>query len=1096
MEDWQLLQNYVGQNSEAAFRELVNRYINLVHSAARRQVQNELIAEEVTQAVFILLARKARGLRRDVIFSGWLFRTTRFVAARAIRAEQRRQRREQEAYQMQQLTHPDENWKRIAPVLDEALGHLGAADRNAVLLRFFNDKSFRETGAALGVSEDAAKKRVTRALEKLRLFFSKRGITFSAAILASALSSHAVTAAPVPLAMAVATKAIASGSVAAAALPTLVSDVLNSWHWAKLKLVGASLAVGIIAASLIVTFASPKQIDPREDSNLRASAAFNFTPTNADKSVDVPSLLTGVGNSKQEKVLIFRAVAADTGEPVGRAILSVNTVANGKWTQRYDLKTDTSGKCRVPYPKDTLRLDVGVLSTGWGARFATWVMDRNPIPPEYTLKVERLTNSIGGQLRDEAGQPVANAEILVSFHGTGDASARETPRERIGAMEEAPVAKTDFQGRWICVVIPTRNEGFEIHASHPDFRKTLVVSSAPQESLSKIKDEKVKQLWNGTLMTTMDRGLTFVGRVVDESGNGIAGAQITEGIQRKIFKTDFDGEFVIPKREKGEWKFTVSAEGYAPVRRKVEISQKMEPTIVQMKPGAVLRLKVVDGNGIAVPKATVGLEQWGEDLYTLGWNALSDSEGRIEWRSAPPGVKLELYSRKDGYCYTRNVWVEADGKEHSITLRKQLTVSGRATDSETGLPILEFKSFPGYGTDKYGWERLDTRHDTNGLFKITFTENKFPWRIRVEADGYEPAISGSLPENFVGELEMKLKRSNPDDQIRGTVLLPDSNPAVGADVALLTFEQGANLEQGRFKRRGSDNILTRTDAEGKFEFKPDANAHTIAAAHSSGFGRVRIRENSQSIIVQLSPWGKIDGRVRTRDGNWSGRQVTLTSPYSEAGFNVSFSVKSDADGRFLMEPVPAGNYTLYLNSGMGKSLTDATSVEVREGETTEGQVGGIGATIIGRFQFAGSSVPDWSKQTKFSTMQPKSTPPPFPRLSPSNPRSVDPAERRKRLDLVESDEWLAWARVQRPSVALKIAADGSFVAENLRAGEYSLNVELIAEPAESSNFMALFQRPTIASMRRTVMISEAQEQAGETLDLGVVELQRSAQKSR
>jgi RNA polymerase sigma factor (sigma-70 family) len=1095
MEDWQLLQNYVGQNSEAAFRELVNRYINLVHSAAQRQVQNELLAEEVTQAVFILLARKARGLRRDVIFSGWLFRTTRFVAARAIRAEQRRQRREQEAYQMQQLTHPDENWKRIAPVLDEALGNLGAADRNAVLLRFFNDKSFRETGSALGVSEDAAKKRVTRALEKLRLFFSKRGVTFSAAILASALSSHAVTAAPVPLAMAVSTRAIASGSVAAAALPTLVCEVLNAWRWTKLTIASASLAVGIVAAELTMTFVLPKQIDPREDSNLRASAISNFTPTNADESVGIPSALTDVANSKREKVLIFRAIAADTGEPVGRAILSVNTVANGKWTQRYDLTTDTSGKCRVPYPKDTSRLDVGVLSTGWGARFATWVMDRNPIPPEYTLKVERLTNSIGGQLRDEAGQPVANAEILVSFHGTGDASARETPRERIGAMEEAPVAKTDFQGRWICAVIPAKHDGFEIHASHPDFRKTLVVNSAPQESLSEIKDEKLKQLWNGTLMTVMDRGLTFVGRVVDESGNGIAGAQITEGIQQKIFKTDFDGEFVIPKREKGEWKFTVCAEGFAPVRRKVEMSQKMEPTIVQMKPGAVLRLKVVDGIGFAVPKATVGLEQWGEDRYTLGWNALSDSEGRIEWRSAPPGVKLELYSRKDGYCYTRNVWVEADGKEHSITLRKQLTVSGRATDSETGLPILEFKSFPGYGTEKYDWERHATRHSTNGVFKVTFTENKFPWRIRVEADGYEPAISEPLREDFVGELEMKLKRPNPDDQIRGTVLLSDGNPAVGADVALLTFEQGANLEQGRFKRRGSDNILTRTDAEGKFEFKPDVNAHTIAAAHSSGFGRARIHDG-QSIIVQLSPWGKIDGRVRTRDGKWSDRQVMLTSPYSDAGFNVSFSVKSDAEGRFLMEPVPAGNYTLYLNPGGGKPFTDATFVEVREDETTQSQIGGVGATVTGRLKFDGSAVVVWEKQTKFSTMQPKSTPPPFRRVSPSDPRSLDPAERRKRLDLVESDEWFAWARVQRPSVALKIAADGSFVAENLRAGEYSLNVELMAEPAESSNFMALFQRPTMASMRRTVMISEAQEHAGEILDFGVVELQPSAQKAR
>src|SRR5688572_27402758 len=158
MDDWQLLQNYVERDSEAAFGALVNCYVNLVYSVALRRVENAELAEEVAQAVFILLARKARRLRQNVILSAWLFRTTRFVASRAVRAEQRRQHREQEAFAMQQLTTADDAWKRISPALDEALEHLGETDRNAVLLRFFNDKSHRETAAALGMSEDAAKK--------------------------------------------------------------------------------------------------------------------------------------------------------------------------------------------------------------------------------------------------------------------------------------------------------------------------------------------------------------------------------------------------------------------------------------------------------------------------------------------------------------------------------------------------------------------------------------------------------------------------------------------------------------------------------------------------------------------------------------------------------------------------------------------------------------------------------------------------------------------------------------------------------------------------------------------------------------------------
>ena len=153
MDDWQLLQSYVERDSETAFGTLVHRYVNLVYSVALRRVGNAQLAEEVAQAVFILFARKARGLRPNVILSGWLFRTTRFVASRAARAEQRRQRREQEAFAMQQLTTPDDAWQRISPALDEALEHLGESDRNALLLRFFNDKSHRETAAALGVSD-------------------------------------------------------------------------------------------------------------------------------------------------------------------------------------------------------------------------------------------------------------------------------------------------------------------------------------------------------------------------------------------------------------------------------------------------------------------------------------------------------------------------------------------------------------------------------------------------------------------------------------------------------------------------------------------------------------------------------------------------------------------------------------------------------------------------------------------------------------------------------------------------------------------------------------------------------------------------------
>jgi DNA-directed RNA polymerase specialized sigma24 family protein len=136
MDDWQLLQSYVERDLEAAFRTPVKHHLGLAYSVALRQVRDARLAEEVAQAMFILLAQKARAFRKGVILSSWLFRTTRFVASRAVRAEQRRQRREQEAFAMQQLTTLDDAWKRISPALAEALEHLGETDRNATLLNF------------------------------------------------------------------------------------------------------------------------------------------------------------------------------------------------------------------------------------------------------------------------------------------------------------------------------------------------------------------------------------------------------------------------------------------------------------------------------------------------------------------------------------------------------------------------------------------------------------------------------------------------------------------------------------------------------------------------------------------------------------------------------------------------------------------------------------------------------------------------------------------------------------------------------------------------------------------------------------------------
>jgi RNA polymerase sigma factor (sigma-70 family) len=255
-DDLTLLREYTRGKSEEAFAALVSRHVNLVYSVALRQVRDPHLAEEITQAVFIILARKAGSLGPKTILSGWLCRTARYASANALTIQRRRQHREQEAHMQNILTGggdasslpiDNETWQQIAPLLDGALEQLGQKDHDAVVLRFFEGRNFKEVGAALGASEDAAKMRVNRALEKLHHYFSKRGISSTTAIIAGAVTANSVQAAPVALAKSVTAVAIVKGSIATASILTLVKGTIKLMTWTKLK-----LALGTSAAILLI----------------------------------------------------------------------------------------------------------------------------------------------------------------------------------------------------------------------------------------------------------------------------------------------------------------------------------------------------------------------------------------------------------------------------------------------------------------------------------------------------------------------------------------------------------------------------------------------------------------------------------------------------------------------------------------------------------------------------------------------------------------------------------------------------------------------------------------------------------------------------
>jgi len=266
--DGELLRRYSEDKSEEAFAELVRRHVDLVYSAALRQVNRDAhLAQDVTQMVFTELSRKAGVLASRPMLTGWLYTCAHFCAVKVVRTESRRHLREQKAQAMHELlqnAHPEHDWDQLLPVLDNVMIELSESDREAILMRYFENRQLSHVGEKLGLSEDAARKRVERALEKLRACLSRRGITTGAS-LAALLSANAVQMAPGGLATALAAATVAAAPLGTGATVTLL----------KLMSMG-KLQAGIVSALLVGGIATPLCLQYQSRAELRqARAAFS-----------------------------------------------------------------------------------------------------------------------------------------------------------------------------------------------------------------------------------------------------------------------------------------------------------------------------------------------------------------------------------------------------------------------------------------------------------------------------------------------------------------------------------------------------------------------------------------------------------------------------------------------------------------------------------------------------------------------------------------------------------------------------------------------------------------------------------------------------
>jgi RNA polymerase sigma factor (sigma-70 family) len=297
-----LLRRFARENSEAAFDELVRRHVDLVYATAIRLTDGRSgLAADIAQTVFTDLARKAKTLPTGVMLAGWLHRAARLAAAAALRAESRRSVREKEAVMIHEMSRQEAEpeWTRIRPVLDDALDTLKQPDREALLLRFFHHQSLRDVGTTLGVSEDAARMRVDRALDKLRAVLAGRGIPSTAAALGLILDQNVVATAPATLA-----NTLSAAALAAAAIPAATTTAITLLSMSTVKTAAIATAVAAILAVPVVSQQRAIAKLREENARLRVTASQpkDAAPTNSSglEGMDSEALMLEVARLRAE----------------------------------------------------------------------------------------------------------------------------------------------------------------------------------------------------------------------------------------------------------------------------------------------------------------------------------------------------------------------------------------------------------------------------------------------------------------------------------------------------------------------------------------------------------------------------------------------------------------------------------------------------------------------------------------------------------------------------------------------------------------------------------------------------------------------------
>jgi RNA polymerase sigma factor (sigma-70 family) len=1059
-DDAELLTRYARDRDEGAFRVLVERYVDLVFSAALRQVHDSHIAQDVTQMVFLRLARKASSLPEGVVLAGWLHADTRLTALQVLRAERRRVARE-EAIPMEK-SESTEGWEELRPVVDEALAELEQSERDAVLLRFFGDRSFADVGSALRLSPDAARMRVNRALEKLREVLGKRGITTTAAALSAALLANSIQAAPFGMAAKVLSGLVLTSGASSRSL----AQARNGWK--------AFFAGGVALVLLVGGFAlskgrkESKQTQAPDAPAVLAAAPLAEVPK--EPVVETPAPLA----KATTKTLKLKVIEGQTGLPLAGVHVEVSAFTDLQRYPRRQLQTDEDGTVQITFPavyerdfhhRLTLSKDAHV------ARVVSWSVFQHDtiddLPAEYTATMDRGVQ-IGGIVRNPAGEGINGVKVVFC----GESPVGIPPRERDTTMWNYHTEMTGADGRWRCDHIRPGFGSTQFRLEHPQFRTvTYGCNETDQPSQGTILLPQTDYL-AGKAEMRMQPGLLLGGTVANAAGQPIAGASVTRdrdwNRQESTVTTDGQGAFEFHDVEPGSIMVTVQATSYAPETKTVSVDASPAPVRFELAKSLGLRGNVVDENGDPAPKAEVSVENDERYRPLLRWSVRTDDLGNFFWDSSPNRpFKVNVFA----YGFERtNAMVQPGNDLQVIALTRSTQASGNLVRAKiTVIDAASQKAIDGAeinvieSHDRGGVSPHPAGRTAAGVFTYKSFSPDAYYQFEARAEGYLPEKTAPMMIKTNLEVQLALRKA---DSIRGVVIGPDSEPVAGAEIALCTGEKGALIANRRLVFL-DNSIVVRSDQEGKFLHQAQSGAHTICAVHRSGFAKVRLSQWQNGGPIQLRPWGRIAGLVTMNGEPARNAELGLfATPMNGNEREVTvydFHTNTDAEGRFAFEDVPPMEVKLarMIPNGSAKLYSHSVPVDVQAEATTEVNYALQGRTVRGKLKAEGLAGVDWKTQVRNASFNVDQGALPYDRAG------NDPASRKKLYaQFWESEAGKEWER-KNNSFAIRVQGDGSFEAEAVPPGKYTISIMIGGAQRPDMPFGR-----TIANLRQPITIPE------------------------